>query len=228
MKNIKSYLIDFAEGRITVPEFLEYCEEHIEVLNYLTQIADPKFKNHITRRSINERGYPQYTVEELPFDAYLNLQQQLSSRGGNLGKYLNIHGLFSRVLVTAFPDEKIVIDQTLHHQYSFMLEACPEYIGGPEADALLEALLEELPKDLNKTKKVKLYKEQVKELFHIEQNKYPRWVQEAEWPLGQNGMPMRFVSQKRKKGKAYDTMLFTEFLFEDVETGEQRVVEQFT
>ena len=68
----------------------------------------------------------------------------------------------------------------------------------------------------------------IKELFHIESNKYPRWIQSPEWPIGENGVPMRFVSQKRKKGKEYETILYTEFLFEDVKTGEQRVVEQFT
>jgi hypothetical protein len=36
------------------------------------------------------------------------------------------------------------------------------------------------------------------------------------------------VDQKRKKGKSYEMMMYTEFWFEDVETGEQRVVEQFT
>ena len=65
-------------------------------------------------------------------------------------------------------------------------------------------------------------------MFHIEKNKYPRWVQSAEWPLGQNNKPMKFVEQKRKKGKSYEMMMYTEFWFEDVETGEKRAVEQFT
>jgi hypothetical protein len=39
---------------------------------------------------------------------------------------------------------------------------------------------------------------------------------------------MRFVEQKRKKGKEYAEMLYTQFFFEDVETGEIRVIDQFT
>ena len=46
--------------------------------------------------------------------------------------------------------------------------------------------------------------------------------------MGEDGIPMMFISPKMKKGKSYDTMLFTEFLFEDVKTGKQRIVEQFT
>lgn len=226
--DIKSYLIDFAEGRISVPDFIYYSKEHPEILDFLTNIADPKFKTTIVHKTIGENGMPQYVAEELPFDAKLFIDEQRKRVHNSLGLHLNIHGLFSSVLVTAFPNDNIVIDQTLHNKHWFMLDACPEYIGGEEVDNLLMDLLETLPDDLSKTKKVKLYKEQLKSLFHIESNKYPRWIQGAEWPMGEDGIPMKFVSQKRKKGKPYDTMLFTEFLFEDVKTGKQRIVEQFT
>ena len=43
-----------------------------------------------------------------------------------------------------------------------------------------------------------------------------------------NGKPLRFVEQKRKKGKEYANMLYTQFFFEDVDTGETRVIDQFT
>ena len=43
-------------------------------------------------------------------------------------------------MTTAFPEDGIVIDQTLSEKFDFMLDACPEYIGGPEVDHLLDAL----------------------------------------------------------------------------------------
>lgn len=228
MENIKSYLIDFAEGRVEVSDFLDYCKIHPEVLDFLTSIADTKFKTTIVHKVRDENGFTQYIPEELPFDAKLFIDEETKTNGGTIGKYLNIHDLFSNVLVAAFPHENIIIDETLHEKYCFMLDACPEYIGGEQADELIEQLLESFPKELSKTKRIKLFKEQVKELFHIESNKYPRWIQSPEWPIGENGVPMRFVSQKRKKGKEYETILYTEFLFEDIKTGELRVVEQFT
>ncbi len=227
-ENIKSYLIEFAEGRVSVPEFLEYCEKNPEVLDYLTNIADPKFKTTIVHKEIGDNGWPQYIPEELPFNAKLFIDEQTKGERSTLAKHLNIHHLFSNVLITAFPNDNIVMDETLSEKFDFMLDACPEYIGGEEVEGILENLLESIPAELSKTKKIKLYKEQVKAMFHIEKNKYPRWVQEAEWPLGQSNKPMRFIEQKRKKGKAYAIMMYTEFWFEDVETGEQRVVEQFT
>ncbi len=228
MIEIKKYLIDFAEGRISTPDFIKYSQEHPEILDFLTKIADPKFKTTVVHKTIGENGMPQYVAEELSFDAKLFIDEQRKRANGSLELHLNIHGLFSSVLVTAFPDYNIVVDETLRNKHLFMLDACPEYIGGEEVDDLLVDLLQTLPDNLSKTKKVKLYKEQLKSLFHIESNKYPRWIQEAEWPMGEDGIPMKFISQKRKKGKSYDTMLFTEFLFEDVKTGKQRIVEQFT
>ncbi len=126
MENIKSYLIDFAEGRVEVPEFLEHCEKHPEVLDYLTQIASPTFKTYITHKRMGENGFPQYYCEELPFDAKMSLEQDLKSVGGMLGKYLNIHGIFSKVIVEAFTDDNIVIDDTFQEKFCFMLDACPE------------------------------------------------------------------------------------------------------
>ena len=128
--SIKKYLIDFAEGRISVPDFIKCSKEHPEIFDFLTNIADPKFKTTIVHKKIGDTGWPQYIPEELPFDEKLFLQKELESSGGMLGKYLNIHDLFSNVLVTAFPNDNIVIDETLSNKFRFMLQACPEYIGG--------------------------------------------------------------------------------------------------
>lgn len=226
MDEKKTFWIDFTEGRISVPDMLARTEERPELLDWLTGIADPKFKT-CTAEKVEGNLLTNYVIVEHPFDAKLQIEEYIHrDRGGKLGKYLNVHGLFSRVLTTAFPDEGIVIDQTLREKFGFMLDACPQYIGGPEVDHLLDALLEEIPAELSKAKRVKLYKEKVKALFPMAGKKYPRWVQEAEWPLSPSGKPMRFVEQK--KGKDYKTTMQTHFLFEDVDTGETRTIEQFT
>lgn len=227
----KQFWISFVEGRISVPEMLILTKEDPALLDWLTAIADPKFKTYTIQKETDEDFYSTYTPIEHPFDAGLQIQVYVYEGQGassKLGRYLNIHGYFSRVLTTAFPDEGIVVDQTLQEKSMFMLDACPEYIGGPEVDHLLDELLEELPKGLSKTKRAKLYKETVKARFHVTGKQYPRWVQGAEWPMAPSGKPMRFVEQKRKKGKEYEMTLYTQFVFEDMDTGETRIVEQFT
>ena len=226
----KRFWIDFVEGRISVPEMLERTEAEPALLDWLTKIADPKFKTTVTTIEIDEDGWKDYIHTDHPFDAKLQIYEYIYSgfASGKLGRYLNVHGYFSRILTTAFPEEGIVVDQTLEDKFCFMLHACPSYIGGPEVDHLLDELLETLPEGLSKTKRAKLYKEKVKELFGIQDKKYPRWVQEAEWPIAPSGRPMRFVEQKRAKGKEYAMTLLTHYVFEDPDTGEQRIVDQYT
>ena len=62
----------------------------------------------------------------------------------------------------------------------------------------------------------------------IEGRKYPYWVQSPDWPIGTGNKPMRFVKLIRAKGKLYDQLMFTTYVFEDVDTGEQRTIDQFT
>lgn len=229
MDEMKSFWVSFVEGRISVPEMLAQTEERPELLDWLTSIADPKFKTYRILKETDEGFFSTFTTVEYPFNAKLQIQVYVyEGHGGNLGRYLNIHSYFSRILTTAFPDDGIEIDKTLDEKFCFMLDACPEYIGGPEVDHLLDELLEEIPNELSKTKRVKLYKEKVKALFHVSGSHFPRWVQEAEWPIAPSGKPMRFVQQKRKKGEEYKMMLYTHFFFEDVDTGEVRIIDQFT
>jgi len=211
MDEKKAFWVDFTEGRISVPEMLARTEENPELLDWLTAIADPNVS------------------AVRPFDAKRQIQLYVYDGVGSsseLGRHLNIHSLFSRIVMAAFPGEGIAMDMTLEKKLDFMYDACPQYIGGPEVNHLLDALLEEIPAELSKAKRVKLYKEKVKSLFPMAGKKYPRWVQEAEWPLAPSGKPMRFVEQK--KGKDYKTTMQTHFLFEDVDTGETRTIEQFT
>lgn len=227
MKDIKSYLIDFVEGRVSVPEFIEHCESHPELLDYLTSVADPETQSCNGHYEIDENGRYKFIVDQ-PYNAKATIEFLLNLNDPDtLGKYLNIHDHIARVLTATFPEEPIKVDQTLRDKFRFMISACPGYIGGTEVDHLIEEQLELLPEGLSKAERTKLFKERMKEIFHIEGRKFPYWVQSPDWPMGSNGKPMRFVKQIRAKGKLA-IVSFTTYYFVDVETGEQRIVEQFS
>ena len=147
-----------------------------------------------------------------------------------LGYQLNLQGWLCRLMEQLFPEETFHRDNTLSEKHSFLLDACPEYIGGVEVEGagIIEDILDSVPETLSESKRIKEVKSRIKKAFHVSGIIYPRWVQEAEWPVSPSGKPMRFVKQKRKKGKEYEGMLYTLFYFEDVDTGEERIVEQFT
>ncbi len=229
MEEIKAYLIDFVEGRIRVQEFIQQCEINPRILDYVTSIAgqDEKLYEHLW--VIDDNGHGKFIHKEIPYDARKYLHEELKPNcGGVLGTYLNIHNHFSRILISAFPNEEIKKDISLKNKHTFMLEACPEYIEGQEVSEILNNLLSEIPDNLSKTKRIKQFKDKVKKMFHIEGNKYPRWIQGGDWPISSSGKPMKFIEQKRKKGQKHDELLYTFYVFEDVDTGEQRVIEQFT
>ena len=96
---------------------------------------------------------------------------------------------------------------------SFLAKAGLDCIGGPEAEAYLRELLEQ---DAGCSLQVK--KQHIREAFHLQPRKRPRWVQEPEWPF-RNGKPLCFISQHRD-GDLY------EYLFSDPDTGEQVTVTQ--
>ena len=62
-------------------------------------------------------------------------------------------------------------------------------------------------------------KQMIKDAFHVEDNKRPRWIQSCEWPMGVKS-PMKYVGRRKIDDGAV-------FIFRDVDTAEIREVEQF-
>lgn len=168
------------------------------------------------------------TVQEVPYN--VKTVYSHNKTRSKLWTYVNIQSWLYNLMTEIYPNEIIEKDESIHEKASFIMDVCPEYIEGHEIDeaGIIEAIVEQVPETLPKSKRKKQIKELIKKEFHIEGTKYPRWVQGGEWPVSKSGKPMRFVEQKRKKGKGYENMLYTLFVFEDVDTLERRIVEQFT
>ena len=166
-------------------------------------------------------------VRDVPYDVRV-----LYANGKTRSKiwtYVNRQAFLYRLMKELYPNETIRTDETLHEKASFLSDVCPEYIEGHEIDeaGIIEAIVGQVPETLPKSKRKKQIKELIKKEYHLK-GKYPHWVQSGEWPVSKSGKPLRFVEQKRKKGKEYAEMLYTQFFFEDVDTGEIRVIDQFT
>ena len=188
----------------------------------------PSYVQHMCESVKNffEREYT--TVQEVPYNVK-TLYSHNKTRS-KLWTYVNIQSWLCALIKEIYPSECIERDETLEEKALFMMDVCPEYIEGHEIDeaGIIEAIIEQVPEVLPKAKRKKQIKELIKKEFHIEGSKYPRWVQGGEWPVSKSGKPMRFVEQKRKKGKEYQDMLYTIYVFEDLDTLEKRIIEQFT
>ena len=126
-------------------------------------------------------------------------------------------GSLAHALVSAlvrYHDPSVEIREAIDDSdVSFLERNNLDYIGGPEVDVFVRELL---LRDTDCSNQLK--KQHIREAFHIQGRKRPRWVQEPEWPF-QNGKPLWFVFQ------SHNGDLF-EYLFDDPESGEQFTVTQ--
>lgn len=133
-----------------------------------------------------------------------------------------VYDLLADLAKTALPDLEITYfyETRFHREYSFQLDVCPEYYEGPEVNAAISEKLQEIfYSGGTMAARKQAARAWVKEYFHIEGKKRPYWAQGGEWPMGKNS-PMQYISRKR------DGEL-VQLLFRDVDTGEERIVEQF-
>ena len=225
--SINSTVLDFIEGRIAPKDFIVICYENHEIFDWLQSIVSKRkkcYKNIIVKIPDSNGNYLELVrQEEVSYDIRLVVKQFFENDSDMLGNYLNLHDEVSNLVKESFPKEKINISNKIAEQYIFMLDSCPTYIGGNEVfqSGILEKLYESIPNDLSKKQKINWYRSQVLELFHVDSGHYPKWIQHAEWPMN-NNRPMRFLSQEKNYGEGID------FIFEDVETGEKRIVFQCT
>ena len=227
--DIKQFVFDFVAGVVHPKVFIETLEQCPEIYDWLQSIVPEGLTCYEDRIVLDRFGDEEPISIEIPYDIRIVMKQFLEdSPNDRWGLYLNVHCEISELLEIAFPNENISISEEIEERFDFGLDAIPEYLGGMEVSDIIDDIIDSIPQSLSKTARVKLCKKKLREEFHIKGINIPRWIQGAEWPVGEDGIPMKFISQKTKKGKAYQTMLHTEFLFEDVKTGEQRIIEQFT
>ena len=90
---------------------------------------------------------------------------------------------------------------------------------GLDKEELLEQIVREALLLSPKSKRIKEIRENLKKAFHIEHSKRPYSIQGGEWPMGKNS-PMQYIS----RSKIPDGV---KYIFQDVDTGEIREIEQF-
>ena len=188
----------------------------------------PSYVQHMCT-SVKEFFENRYTiVQEMPYN--VKTVYSHNKTNSKLWTYVNIQSWLYQLIKEFYPEETVEKDESIYEKASFIMDVCPEYIEGHELDeaGIIEQIIERVPETLPKSKRAKQIKELIKKEFHISGMRYPRWVQGGEWPVSKSGKPMRFVKQKCQKGKGLENMLYTIYIFEDVDTLEQRIIEQFT
>lgn len=224
MNEIKQLFVDYIEGRIDTEEFISKIDSDEKYLLWF-QKQVPEGKLCYYKRK--KQNVPWYEVNwyqvKGPYSIAYLIEDILFEPRTQLGKKLNLHSYISRLYKELFPNENLKVDDTLDNKFSFLLDACPDYLFSMQIEDsdIFEKIINELPEGLSRTKRVKMFRDKLKEMFFVEGQKYPRWIQSSEWPLSKTGKPTKFLSQKNK-GE------ITIYYFLDVDTNEKiEVVQAF-
>lgn len=119
-----------------------------------------------------------------------------------------------------YSDIDCYVTPIYREQSRFIINVKPDYINGEEAETFIDGIIESVPETMPKTKRIKEIKVKIKEAFHVEDRKYPRWAQDTDWPFSKAGKPLKYVSRKTDGDLVQHT-------FVDVDTGEETIVEEF-
>lgn len=124
-----------------------------------------------------------------------------------------VYDLVSKLVLYQYPDTQCQepLDRSID---GFLFDLRLDDLEGKETESFIRSFLQTIKDDSRKIQRQKILS-----AFHIENSRHrPRWVQESEWPMGKNS-PMKFERQE-KHGE------LVKFFFVDVDTSEEKVVEQ--
>ena len=198
-------ILDYVEGRMSITEFQHLFETDKSLQKALKLPMDKKYTAF--------RDYNYNVFNFLKGDySYKNKSWNCISLRDRVQEILCVFLDNQQISYKRYP--------LYMEEYRFLLQIQPDYIDCQD-DSILQPIIDSIPKDLSKTKRIAMGKEKVKALFKYDKT-YPRWVQEAEWPIV-NGKPLVFSHQKKAKGGDIRTYYY----FYDPDTKEQTVVEQF-
>lgn len=198
-------ILDYVEGRMLVTEFQHLFETDKSLQNTLKLPLDKKY------------GF----ARDYNYNLYNFLKSEYRFKHYNWDSIAMRRSL--QEVLCAFLDNNHIlyeIYQNYSKDLSFLLDIQPDWLGVLD-DNILQPIIDSIPKDLSKTKRIAMGKEKIKAMFKYDKT-YPRWVQSPEWPIV-NGKPLVFSHQEKAKGGDIRTYYY----FYDPDTQEQTIVEQF-
>lgn len=198
-------IIDYVEGRMPAEKFHDLF------------IANRSLKKLLKIRLNKKYGFLanyHYNLFE-----YLSNEWEFKNKPWNC---ISMRSVLQEILCCILDDFEVeyVKYPEYEEEYTFLLNIQPDWLDVLD-DSILQPIIDSIPKDLSKTKRIAMGKEKVRALFKYDKT-YPRWVQSPEWPIV-NGKPLVFSHQERAKGGDIRTYYY----FYDEDTKEETVIEQF-
>lgn len=191
-------LVSFAEGRLEGPalDVALATEEMKALLSVFEEARYPALTNHYRR---------------------LHNKQDRTTLGGLVNSEGIIEDFLQKAEVAFTPAKRF------GNLYRLILKAVPDYLD-PPTEFLTEKVV---PTDdgLSETKKTKIIKDRLKELFKY-LDKPPKWIQSPDWPI-RDGKPLIFIGQLSVDAPELFHDRGAAYLFYDPGKGDFETVAQF-
>lgn len=205
-------IIDFVSGKLTYEEFETLFTMDPSIWDVAQTLLTPEI--------MNDNAHPFWSKSNrnrLESNNYSVRYACLSFGFDSVGRVVT-HRMLGELVSYQYPSI-VLCDPPEFSEPDLREKLGMEYLGGMEVDKLIQDILKKKTEAISLTKFITLAKQDLRALFHLTPRKYPRWIQEPEWPMGANS-PMMFIKQQK-------TGELVEFIFQDVDTKEQRIVKQY-
>lgn len=234
------FVKDFICGKTDIYTFMEAYQESTEIKDLLQNIVNQiiqknipiKRRTYIDKKT-NRTYQPKPILEELipkSVNKHHLFRKSKSQSTYDISEYIrlnehkSISGAYRIFLFVS--DIYFQIDSNTEstdyykNEYEFMLDVIPRYLcSGTSEEYISSQIIPKYPADMKKALRKNTIKEEIKNTFKRECKAYPRWLQNAQWPIGTDNLPMLFIKQEitADTGKYY---------FKDSTTGEIQIVTQ--
>ena len=206
---------NFMSGRMGIVDFEKEFKVNSHLRDEINKLIPAEAKsnpNHPMWAYKRQRSYELLKSKDFDIVSYI---YKIVRFDGRLGDNLNFFSTIELFFSVCYPEAECT---TFYHDiYAFFLDACVETYNSPETRDVLENILKDSFSGLgSRAKRITAAKTLVREVYHVDGNTRPYWINGSLWPMGEKS-PMKFVSSRRNgEMKTYT--------FVDVDTGEKRDV----
>lgn len=210
-------LLNFLSGKENIKTIIELFKSDCDFRAFLDSLLPVDAINNPNHQLWENYSYTSMKQNGFMISEMINMICRFDD---SLGDNLNFYSIIEYFSVFAL--KNVVCTQKYHDEFNLYLDVIHGIYDGPEVRKIVSDMIRNCNDFKSKSSRRANLKEQVADLFHVENfKKYPHWIQGEEWPMGENS-PMKYIeSRKDRDGEC------VLYYFIDVDTKQTRIIKQY-
>lgn len=176
---------NFMSGQMSIVDFEKEFKVNSHLRGEINKLIPAEAKsnpNHPMWADKRQRSYELWKSKDFDIVSYI---YKIVRFDGRLGDNLNFFSTIELFFSVCYPEAECT---TFYHDiYAFFLDACVETYNSPETRDVLENILKDSFSGLgSRAKRITAAKTLVREVYHVDGNNRPYWINGSLWPMGKN------------------------------------------